>query len=174
MNLSGVHLLLTYHCNYECDHCFVWSGPTQVGTMSLEQIREILRQSKDLGTVEWIYFEGGEPFLFYAVLCKGVEMAARLGFKVGIVSNSYWATDGKDAEEYLRPFAGVVEDLSVSSDLYHANEKTSREAKNACTAAKNVDARFPLVLEVHTLRVERKREAAEECRKQQIDNHENL
>jgi len=138
MNLSGVHLLLTYHCNYECDHCFVWSGPNQAGTMSLEQIREILRQSKDLGTVEWIYFEGGEPFLFYVVLCKGVDMAAGMGFKVGIVSNSYWATDVKDAEEYLKPFAGVVGDLSVSSDLYHADEKASREAKNACAAAKKL------------------------------------
>ena len=27
MNLTGLHLLLTYRCNYDCDHCFVWSGP---------------------------------------------------------------------------------------------------------------------------------------------------
>jgi MoaA/NifB/PqqE/SkfB family radical SAM enzyme len=93
MRLTGLHLLLTYTCNYECDHCFVWSGPSQPGTMRLEQIEQILEQASDLGTIEWIYFEGGEPFLYYAILLAGVRAAAERGFKVGIVSNAYWAAD---------------------------------------------------------------------------------
>ena len=24
---SGLHLLLTYQCPFECDHCFVWETP---------------------------------------------------------------------------------------------------------------------------------------------------
>ncbi|MFQ6004291.1 MAG: hypothetical protein ACE5OQ_02215, partial [Woeseia sp.] len=36
--LSGLHLLLTYACNYQCDHCFVWGGPWQSGTMTLATI----------------------------------------------------------------------------------------------------------------------------------------
>ena len=36
--LSGLHLLLTYKCNYECDHCFVWGGPSQKGTMAVDII----------------------------------------------------------------------------------------------------------------------------------------
>ena len=71
MKLSGLHLLLTYQCNLECDHCFVWGSPWQSGTMTLHIIQEILKQGKDLGTVKWIYFEGGEPFLYYAVLVRG-------------------------------------------------------------------------------------------------------
>ncbi|MEE9219363.1 MAG: radical SAM protein [Acidobacteriota bacterium] len=138
MKLTGVHLLLTYECNYECDHCFVWSSPHQQGTMGLEQIREILKQSKKLGTVEWIYFEGGEPFLYYAVLVKGARLAARLGFRVGIVSNGYWATSASDAVTCLKPFAGFIQDLSISSDLYHADESLSRQARNACEAAEKL------------------------------------
>ena len=87
MKLSGLHLLLTYQCNLECDHCFVWGSPWQSGTMTLRTVRHILQQAKDLGTVKWFYFEGGEPFLYYAVLVKGVQEAASLGFQVGIVSN---------------------------------------------------------------------------------------
>ena len=79
MKLTGVHLLLTYECNFECDHCFVWSSPRHKGTMSPEQIREILEQSKRLGTVEWIYFEGGEPFLYHAELVEVVQRAHRDG-----------------------------------------------------------------------------------------------
>jgi len=138
MKLSGLHLLLTYQCNLECDHCFVWGSPWQNGTMTLHIVREILNQGKDLGTVKWIYFEGGEPFLYYAVLVKGIQEAAQMDFRVGIVSNGYWATDENDAVECLKPLAGSVQDLSVSSDLYHYTEKLSRQAQNARAAAEKL------------------------------------
>ena len=135
MNINGLHLLLTYQCNYECDHCFVWGSPDQYGVMTLSTISEILQQAKDVGTVEWIYFEGGEPFLYYAVLQRGVELASRLGFKVGIVSNAYWANDMDDALACLKPFAGMVQDLSISSDAYHWNDADDRQTRIAKAAA---------------------------------------
>jgi MoaA/NifB/PqqE/SkfB family radical SAM enzyme len=133
--LNGVHILLTYTCNYECDHCFVWGGPFKEGTLTLDQLDEILAQAAELRTVEWIYFEGGEPFLYQPVLVKAVETAAGAGFKVGLVSNAYWATDVRDALEWLRPLAGLVQDLSVSSDLFHHSEEMDRTARNAAEAA---------------------------------------
>ena len=139
MNISGLHLLLTYQCNLECDHCFAWGSPWQTGTITLERIREILRQAKELGTVEWFYFEGGEPFLFYPIMVRGVEEAARLGFKVGIVTNGYWGTDLTDALEWLRPFKGLAQDLSVSSDLLHWSEALSRQAEIAKQAAEELE-----------------------------------
>lgn len=142
MELSGLHLLLTYQCNLECDHCFVWGSPWQRGTMTLRDVRHILQQAAGLGTVKWIYFEGGEPFLYSAVLLKGIQEASAMGFSVGIVSNGYWATDEEDAREWLRPFAGLIQDLSISSDLYHWKEKFSPQAKNATVAAKQL--RIPL------------------------------
>jgi hypothetical protein len=135
MKLSGLHLLLTYQCTFECDHCFTWGSPWQSGTLTLADIRLILQQAGELGGIEWIYFEGGEPFLYYATLVKGVEMAGREGFQVGLVSNAYWATSVEDAKEWLRPLAPWLGDLSVSSDLFHYNEKLSQQAQNACAAA---------------------------------------
>lgn len=135
MQLTGVHLLLTYECNYECDHCFVWGSPRQSGTLRLEQIREILQQARRLGTVEWIYFEGGEPFLYHAALVRAVHLAHDMGFRVGIVSNGYWATGAEDARACLESLVGLVEDLSISSDLYHADEYPSPTARNAQEAA---------------------------------------
>jgi MoaA/NifB/PqqE/SkfB family radical SAM enzyme len=135
ISVNGLHLLLTYECNFECDHCFVWGGPDQHGTMTLDQIDEILRQARNVGTVEWIYFEGGEPFLYYAALQRGVGMAAEAGFKVGIVSNAYWATGMPDALTCLSPFAGRVQDFSISSDAYHWNEADDRQTRTARDAA---------------------------------------
>ncbi|MGD8753265.1 MAG: radical SAM protein [Anaerolineales bacterium] len=139
IGLNGLHILLTYQCNFECDHCFVWGSPWQNGTLTLAQIRHTLAQACDLGTIEWIYFEGGEPFLYYPILVESVEMAADQGFKVGIVSNSYWANSEEDALEWLSPFKGRIQDLSVSGDLFHWDSKISHQVKNAITAAEQLD-----------------------------------
>jgi MoaA/NifB/PqqE/SkfB family radical SAM enzyme len=136
MKVTGLHLLLTYQCTFECDHCFVWSSPRQSGTMTLQDIRRILAQGAELGTVESIYFEGGEPFLYYAVLLQAVREAAQMGFGVGIVSNGYWATSVEDAIEWLKPMARLIQDLSVSSDLFHYDEAISQQSRHATAAAK--------------------------------------
>ena len=135
MKLTGLHILLTYQCTYECDHCFVWGSPRQTGTLTLEQIEDILQQARD-ADIESIYFEGGEPFLYYAILLKGVHLAAEMGFSVGIVTNTFWANSVADAIENLQPFADRIEDLTVSSDLYHCSECLGEDPQNALVAAK--------------------------------------
>jgi hypothetical protein len=136
MNLTGLHLLLSYRCTHECDHCFVWSSPSAQGTMTLSQVREILQQAEDLGTVERVYFEGGEPFLFYPILIQGLREAVSRGFETGVVSNGYWATSVEDALEWLRPIAEVgIDDLSLSSDLFHGEAMLTQDARNAVEAA---------------------------------------
>lgn len=135
MKLEGLHILLTYQCTYECEHCFVWGSPWQTGTLTLEQIEDILVQAKEAGTTS-IYFEGGEPFLYYAVLVQAVRKAANMGFSVGIVSNAYWAISIADAEEWLRPFVGRLADFTVSSDLFHCNQILGERPQNALAAAK--------------------------------------
>lgn len=138
MKLTGLHILLTYQCNFECDHCFVWGSPWQAGTFTLSQLEDVINQAEQVGTVSSIYFEGGEPFLFYPVLVKAIGSAIERGFKVGIVSNGYWATTKEDAREWLKPLAGQLEDLSVSSDLFHYSEEISQQANNACQAAEEL------------------------------------
>lgn len=129
IKLDGLHLLLTYQCTFECDHCFVWGSPWQNGTMTLETIRTVLQNSKDMDSLEWIYFEGGEPFLYYQTMLAGVRIAVEHGYKVGIVTNGYWATSEEDATLWLAPLAGMVQDLTISSDLFHYSQKVSQESK---------------------------------------------
>ncbi|HSL46629.1 MAG TPA: radical SAM protein [Anaerolineales bacterium] len=135
MKLEGLHILLTYQCMYECDHCFTWGSPWQTGTLTLEQIEQILIQAKEAGVTS-IYFEGGEPFLYYAILIKSVRKAADMGFSVGIVTNAYWANSVADAEEWLRPLVGRLADLTTSSDSFHCSESMGERPQNALVAAK--------------------------------------
>ncbi len=136
--LSGLHLLLTYQCNFECDHCFVWGSPSQTGTMTLETIEHILSEAEALGTIKWIYFEGGEAFLYYPVLRSGIRKAKARCFNVGIVTNAYWATADPDAAEWLRPLAGSIDDLSLSSDAYHGSNGGTNHPEIARRAAKQL------------------------------------
>jgi organic radical activating enzyme len=139
MVITGLHLIQTYKCNFECDHCFVYSGPEARGVMKISDIHRILVEAKNTGNVEWIYFEGGEPFLYYQAMLWGLRKARDFGFKTGIVTNAYWATSVKDAEEWLKPIVETgISALSVSDDAYHYGEAEENLAKHVYEAAENV------------------------------------
>lgn len=136
MRLTGLHILLTYTCNYECDHCFVWGSPEQSGTLTLAQIDDIYRQAKEVGTITEIYFEGGEPFLYFPILLEAVGRATQLGFNTGIVTNGYWATAREDAWMWLKPLAAAgLDKVEVSCDLFHGQELEIEDGHPAIFAA---------------------------------------
>jgi hypothetical protein len=136
MPLLGVHILLSYQCTHECDHCFVWSSPRAGGTITLEMLSKVLDQAEAQGTVDTIYFEGGEPFLFYPLLLEGIRRAKERGFSTGVVTNCYWATAETDAKLWLEPLQKLeVADLSVSSDAFHSGEEEDQRPAFALKAA---------------------------------------
>ena len=116
MKLEGLHILLTYQCTYECEHCFVWGSPWQTGTLTLEQLEDILAQAREAG-VSSIYFEGGEPFLYYAILVQAVRRATGMGFSVGIVTNAYWANSVADAE-------GMAATICRAARRFHGQQRS--------------------------------------------------
>ncbi len=137
--LDGIHFLLTYACNFECNHCFLYCSPWSRGTFTIGQVTRVMDEGVKLGSVDWIFFEGGEPFLFYPLLREGVQRASDRGFKVGVVTNAYGAVSKEDAELWLKPLAEAgLTFLSVSNDQYHYGE----EAENPATTAHRVAQRL--------------------------------
>lgn len=137
--LTGIHFLLTYKCPYECDHCFVYGSPKAKGTFTLEQIVAVLQEAQKLGTVQTVFFEGGEPFLYYPLLLEGVRIAREMGFNTGIVTNGYFATSVEDAILWLKPLqeAGIGS-ISFSDDLFHSGSEEDTAAKRAMSAAQQL------------------------------------
>lgn len=137
--LSGVHILLTYSCTFECDHCFLHSAPSAPGTFTVKRMSTLIAQAKELPSVEWIFFEGGEPFLYYPLLLLGLRLAQQLGFRTGLVSNCYWATSEADARLWLEPVAEAgVDELQLSDDAYHHGDDPDSPAKRAVAAAREL------------------------------------
>lgn len=134
--LEQVHFLLTYRCIFECDHCFVFSGPgAPERTFTLSEVRTVLEESRKTGSVDTVYFEGGEAFLAYPLLLECIRLARQMGFEVGIVTNAFFATDDENAELWLRPLADLgICDLSISDDAFHSG---GAEAMNAAQRARH-------------------------------------
>lgn len=137
--LSGVHILLTYTCLFECDHCFLYCSPNMEGTFTRAQLRETFEEIEKIESVRSIYYEGGESFLFYPLLLEGVRMARELDLEVGIVTNGYWATTIEDALLWLEPLHRLgIADLSVSDDSFHSGGEADNPAKRAIAAARQI------------------------------------
>jgi hypothetical protein len=137
--LSGIHFLLTYACNFECDHCFVYSAPGAKGTFTVAQIRRALGEVAGLESIEQVCFEGGEPTLYYPLMLEGVRLAREMGFTVGLVTNAYWAATEEDAALWLEPLveAGLSR-VTTSDDELHYGEGAGVRAERVLAAAEKL------------------------------------
>jgi hypothetical protein len=137
--ITGIHFLLSYKCDSECDHCFVYSSPQAKGTFTLDQLKRVFDELAKIETIESVYFEGGEPFLFYPLMYEGVRIAHGMGFKTGIVTNAYWATSEQDAELWLKPLQDLgLSGISISDDAYHYGDTETNPARHALSAARRL------------------------------------
>ncbi len=136
--MTGLHVLLTYTCTSECDHCFLWCSPRAGGTFTLAQLEHLLDQAQATGTIHSVYFEGGEPTLFYPLLLAGVRAARERGFGVGVVTNGYFAVSEDDALLWLAPLRELrIVDLSISDDELHSTAPV-RPSERALAAARRL------------------------------------
>ncbi|MFW9778082.1 MAG: radical SAM protein [Candidatus Heimdallarchaeota archaeon] len=130
---------MTLKCTFECDHCFLYCSPDAEGTFNLKQLMILLDELAKLEQAKTIFFEGGEPFLFYPLLMEGIRRADELGFNIGIVSNGYWATTVDDAVLWLSPLVNRnIVDVSISDDTFHYGEVVNNTAKNAVSALRQL------------------------------------
>ncbi|MBU1936228.1 hypothetical protein KKG05_02435 [bacterium] len=114
----------------------MFGGPRRTEVFTLAKVKDVLAQAKDVPTIDCIFFEGGEPILYYALLHESIRLARRSGFNCGIVTNGYWATSLEDAKLVLKPLVEAgLSDVSVSCDDFHGDEAAQKLAKTACDAA---------------------------------------
>ncbi len=130
---------MSYMCNFECDHCFLYCSPRSKGTFTINQVKDVLKELQKIGSVSEVCFEGGEPFLFHPLLLECIRLANNKGFKTAIETNTYWATTEEDAELWLRPLRDSgLSMLEVSDDTFHHGEEIANSAKRAFSAAQKI------------------------------------
>ena len=120
---DSVGILLTYWCNAACAHCYENSSPRCRHTMSLDQVRDCLRQLRQLGCKgAALHFAGGEPFYDYGLLIDSFKAARDEGLlPLGkLETNAFWCTDDDLVRQRLTEIRdlGLIE-LLISSDVFH-------------------------------------------------------
>jgi MoaA/NifB/PqqE/SkfB family radical SAM enzyme len=123
------------NCNFECDHCFLYCSPRFDGTFTTKQLKAVHDEMRKIGTIKTVYYEGGEPFLYYPLMLNGIKLSHEMGAKTGVVTNSYWALSDEDAELWLKPLLDLgISDVSVSNDAYHHGDSEINPATRAFAA----------------------------------------
>jgi hypothetical protein len=108
-------LILSYKCSAECKHCIYGCSPKWsadwISKGDLEKILEQLANRimpgpygpKTTSLSHGLHFTGGEPFMNFDLLCKAVEIAARLSIpSLFVETNCFWAVNDKVTKERLK------------------------------------------------------------------------
>ena len=134
--IRGLHIILTYTCPYACDHCFLFCSPERSGVFTLKQLSDLIKAARELRGIRSISFEGGEPFLYYGLLCEGIRQVTASGFETAVETNCYWATGVEDAKLWLRPLQQAgLHTLEPGDDSFHSDTPRETPGQIAAQAA---------------------------------------
>lgn len=109
---------LTTECNLRCKHCYCEAGFKNKNELTLEEIKTLMCDLKDIGT-ELLDLIGGEPLLhpaFLDILAFGKE----IGQKIMVNTNGILAT-----EEYVKKIKEVNSEIIVGVSLDGPNPETN-------------------------------------------------
>lgn len=108
---------LTYRCNQRCRHCYIDFDTESENELSLEDIRLLLKQLKELGTI-FITYTGGEILLRNDI--KDIlKMTADMGFGLWIYTNGTLID-----EDFIDFLSEEIKPVSVEISLYATDEET--------------------------------------------------
>jgi len=108
--LPKLDLNITNRCNYRCVHCAFDSGDLEMSELSLDELKTILQETKELGG-ERIDITGGEPTVRQDV-GEIIKIAKSLDYKVELVTNGSLLT-----REKLLEFKKIgLDSIAISLD----------------------------------------------------------
>lgn len=113
---TSLCFLTTRKCTAACKNCCFGCSPQGKGFIPTETMARLIGEAADVPSIRTIVFSGGECFLLGKDLNRLVSIATKAGLTTRFVSNGYWASTQKIAEE-------KINDL-VSNGLTEANFST--------------------------------------------------
>ncbi|MCB9650927.1 MAG: radical SAM protein [Deltaproteobacteria bacterium] len=134
---DALTILLTFRCNFECDHCVFRCSPEREETIDPDLARATIDAATAYADpLALVTFTGGEPFLERDLLRTLIEHADSRGVRSGVVTNAYWATTVERAKGVLEPLRERgLSVLTTSIDTFHLDFVESVRVANAIRAA---------------------------------------
>lgn len=137
-------LITTFKCPIRCGHCLFECGPSRKEEMKYDDMRKIIGQAYDC-RFRQIAFTGGEPFLDFRKLERGIYLADKYHMDSSAATSCYWASDYCRAIDLLGRLRGAgLNRLSISTDDFHLAYVPFRFVKNAIQAASYLDLKVEI------------------------------
>lgn len=115
--------------------------------MPIEDAFRYIDRAAEVGSMEWVSFTGGEPFLLREMLQKLIWRATERGLKTEIVTNCYWAGSVDTArEELLSLKEAGLDVINISTDDFHQRQIPFGLVKNCYEAARAIDLKVVFMM----------------------------
>jgi MoaA/NifB/PqqE/SkfB family radical SAM enzyme len=133
MQIKGVNFLITFRCPSGCKHCSYKAGFHRTGFMHVSHVSTWLRTIKERHPLECVTIHGGEPFLYLDIVKHILTEAKLLAIpRVWIITNGYWAKDGRTTERKLQELRKAgLSCITVSIDAFHQEYIPVEQVKRA-------------------------------------------
>jgi hypothetical protein len=130
-------IILSYYCNSGCKHCLYNCGPRwERESMSSADLAAALDAVTTWPDPPQVHFTGGEPFLFFSLLERGVEMAAARGIACYAETSASWCLDEAQAVERFGTLReGGLQAVLISCSAFHAERIPPARTLRAVRAA---------------------------------------
>jgi MoaA/NifB/PqqE/SkfB family radical SAM enzyme len=110
-------ILLTKNCNLFCDHCF-FGQDEGISSFTIKGIKDVFNEL-DKVKCNYIAISGGEPFLYWDLLTKTVQLAGNKKVNCSINTNGYWASESKVNDKIKLIKELGLSRLKFSTDHFH-------------------------------------------------------
>jgi len=125
----GLAVYITNQCfPGGCEHCILScsvSPPEGIHVIEEPSMLKAIDEARDAG-LDTVYFPGGEPFLHFDILLKGVRRSFENGLNVSVETNGIWAQSLEKARNCLDAIGEIAKDfpsnlliISISLDEFH-------------------------------------------------------
>lgn len=142
--IKSICFLTTYNCNARCSFCEC--GPRERDRLSLDEMKRLIDEALELGTVGQVVFSGGEPTLLGDELLEGIAYAHERKMLTRVVTNGFWGSKSPDAAAAFvdRLIGAGLSEINISIDDLHQKYIPLWRVKNAYLAC--YEREFPCLI----------------------------
>lgn len=125
---SLMMIILLEECNFACAHCAREDEPMDPGyKLSFKQLQSCLSDCRNLESIRWVHFSGGEPTLWKEGnrgLIDLLLVISKAGFTPGFTTNgSFFVDYGRCHDFFVKYADGSIMPIRIylSIDSFHKN-----------------------------------------------------
>lgn len=113
--LLSMEIELSLRCNFKCNYCYLPPDFSFENELTVEEIREVILQAKDLGAKRIIIL-GGEPMV-YASILPIIRFIKSQGLDIEMFTNGFQITDDVAAQLFENKVKVVLKMNSFKEDI---------------------------------------------------------